>query len=67
MKYDLELISSDESQKINIDLTSVDMCKLSKAELIGLYLMNEISEKKLKELVLVDDRKLESLTKIILN
>lgn len=67
MKYDLELISSEESQKIKVDLTSVDMKRLSKAELIGLYFMNEISEKKLKELISIDDTELESLAKIILN
>lgn len=66
MQYDLELISSEESQKIKVDLTSVDMEKLSRAELIGLYFMNEISEKKLKELISINDEALESLAKIIL-
>lgn len=66
MKYDLELVSSEESQKIKVDLTSVDMKKLSRAEIIGLYFMNEISEKKLKELISITDEKIESLAKIIL-
>lgn len=66
MKYDLELVSSEESQKIKVDLSSVDMKKLSKAELIGLYFMNEISEKKLKELILITDENLESLAELIL-
>lgn len=66
MKYDDKLHFSKACMNIFIQRNNVDLRELTRAEVVGLWLLNEISEKELKDTTNITDGELEHLTEIIL-